>query len=219
LGETRNDGGPKGKSPLGRHRRKWEENIKMDFEIVQESVEDSSGRGRRCWEGMRFIGREGKADGMGSVLPSIATSALKMETVCFSETLASTDESTQCQNPEEHHAITNSKPLEEKVYSLNESKQHGVLLLMLYEYKLFRLLIYVTITLDISASGYSDVHHNCRMYVLCSALAGEDPHSCLCLQNHNWPLNILFQLPEHKLNSRVYIYLWVWLLVSCLVGV
>jgi hypothetical protein len=30
-------------------------------------------------------------------------SALKMETVCFSETLASTDESTQHQNPEEHH--------------------------------------------------------------------------------------------------------------------
>jgi hypothetical protein len=31
--------------------------------------------------------------------------ALKMETVCFYETLASIDESTQCQNPEEqqHH--------------------------------------------------------------------------------------------------------------------
>jgi hypothetical protein len=26
-----------------------------------------------------------------------------METVCFSETLASTDQSTWCQNPEEHH--------------------------------------------------------------------------------------------------------------------
>jgi hypothetical protein len=30
-------------------------------------------------------------------------SALKMETVCFSETLATTDESTRRQNPEEHH--------------------------------------------------------------------------------------------------------------------
>jgi hypothetical protein len=29
-------------------------------------------------------------------------SALKMETVCFSETLASTDKSTRRQNPEEH---------------------------------------------------------------------------------------------------------------------
>jgi hypothetical protein len=36
-------------------------------------------------------------------LPNIATSALKMETVCFSETLASTDESTRRLNPEEHH--------------------------------------------------------------------------------------------------------------------
>jgi hypothetical protein len=34
---------------------------------------------------------------------SIVTSALKMETVCFSETLASTDESIRRQNPEEHH--------------------------------------------------------------------------------------------------------------------
>jgi hypothetical protein len=31
------------------------------------------------------------------------SSALKMETVCFSETLASTDESTRLKNPEEHH--------------------------------------------------------------------------------------------------------------------
>jgi hypothetical protein len=30
-------------------------------------------------------------------------SALKMETVCFSKTLASIDESTWCQDPEEHH--------------------------------------------------------------------------------------------------------------------
>jgi hypothetical protein len=29
--------------------------------------------------------------------------ALKMETVCFSETLACSDKSTQCQNPEHHH--------------------------------------------------------------------------------------------------------------------
>jgi hypothetical protein len=40
----------------------------------------------------------------GSFLTSsIATSALKMEIVCFSETLASTDESTRRQNPEEYH--------------------------------------------------------------------------------------------------------------------
>jgi hypothetical protein len=31
------------------------------------------------------------------------TSALKMETVCFSETLTSADEATRRQNPEEHH--------------------------------------------------------------------------------------------------------------------
>jgi hypothetical protein len=31
------------------------------------------------------------------------TLAMKMETVCFSETLVSIDESTQRQNPEEHH--------------------------------------------------------------------------------------------------------------------
>jgi hypothetical protein len=36
-------------------------------------------------------------------LPSIATSALKMETVCLSETLACTDEFTRRQNPKEHH--------------------------------------------------------------------------------------------------------------------
>jgi hypothetical protein len=30
-------------------------------------------------------------------------SVMKMETVCFSETLASTDESARRQNPEEHH--------------------------------------------------------------------------------------------------------------------
>jgi hypothetical protein len=35
-------------------------------------------------------------------LPSFATSALKMEAVCYSETLASTDESTRRQNLEEH---------------------------------------------------------------------------------------------------------------------
>jgi hypothetical protein len=34
-------------------------------------------------------------------LPRIATSALKMGTVCFSETLASTDESARRHNPEE----------------------------------------------------------------------------------------------------------------------
>jgi hypothetical protein len=34
------------------------------------------------------------------MIPSIITSALKMEKVCFSKTLASTD---QFQNPEEHH--------------------------------------------------------------------------------------------------------------------
>jgi hypothetical protein len=37
------------------------------------------------------------------MLGSIATSALKMETVCFSETLAPTNQSTWHQNPEEHH--------------------------------------------------------------------------------------------------------------------
>jgi hypothetical protein len=31
------------------------------------------------------------------------SAALKMETVCFSETLVYTDESTRSQNPEEHH--------------------------------------------------------------------------------------------------------------------
>jgi hypothetical protein len=36
-------------------------------------------------------------------LSSIATSALKMETVCFSETLASNYDSTRRQNPEPRH--------------------------------------------------------------------------------------------------------------------
>jgi hypothetical protein len=36
------------------------------------------------------------------LIPSIVTSAPKMETVCFSETLASTNQSTWCLNPEEH---------------------------------------------------------------------------------------------------------------------
>jgi hypothetical protein len=36
-------------------------------------------------------------------LVGFRASALKMETVCFSEKLASTDESTRRQNPEEHH--------------------------------------------------------------------------------------------------------------------
>jgi hypothetical protein len=40
---------------------------------------------------------------ISAMLPSIATSALKMETVCFSERLAYTDESTRLQNPEVHH--------------------------------------------------------------------------------------------------------------------
>jgi hypothetical protein len=35
--------------------------------------------------------------------PSITTSALKMETVCFSEALVTTDESARRQNPEEQH--------------------------------------------------------------------------------------------------------------------
>jgi hypothetical protein len=37
-------------------------------------------------------------------------SALKMETVCFSETLASTDESTRRQNPEKHNQSTACLP-------------------------------------------------------------------------------------------------------------
>jgi hypothetical protein len=48
-----------------------------------------------------YVGlEEGKAEGVGQ-------SSLKMETVCFPETLASTDESTRCQNPEEHHISIN----------------------------------------------------------------------------------------------------------------
>jgi hypothetical protein len=44
---------------------------------------------------------------------AIATSAQKMATVCFSETLASTDESTRRQNPEEQHQH-HPHPREEK---------------------------------------------------------------------------------------------------------
>jgi hypothetical protein len=33
----------------------------------------------------------------------LTTSTLKMERACFSETLASTNQSTQCLNPKEHH--------------------------------------------------------------------------------------------------------------------
>jgi hypothetical protein len=36
-------------------------------------------------------------------IPSMVTSALKMKTVRFSKTLASTSQSTRCPNPEEHH--------------------------------------------------------------------------------------------------------------------
>jgi hypothetical protein len=39
-------------------------------------------------------------------LPSIATSALKMEIICFSETMASTDKSTQHQKPKTTSSIT-----------------------------------------------------------------------------------------------------------------
>jgi hypothetical protein len=46
---------------------------------------------------------KGKAEGRILPFPNIANSALKMETICFSETVASTDESTRRQNPEDHH--------------------------------------------------------------------------------------------------------------------
>jgi hypothetical protein len=48
------------------------------------------------------------------------SSALKIETVCFSEMLASTDESTRCKNPEEqrHHVrISQSVSLTKSVIS------------------------------------------------------------------------------------------------------
>jgi hypothetical protein len=51
---------------------------------------------------------------------SIATSTLKMETVCFSEMLAFTNESTRRQNPEKHHhphCRENLKP--HKIYFIN----------------------------------------------------------------------------------------------------
>jgi hypothetical protein len=76
-----------------------------------------SGDARKWWD----LYRSGRREVLGSgplprpslppnlpfsPLSSIATSALKMETVSFSETLASTDESTGRQNPEEkqHHS-------------------------------------------------------------------------------------------------------------------
>jgi hypothetical protein len=45
------------------------------------------------------------------ILPllNIVISALNMETLCFSETLASTDKPTGRQNPEEHHHPPHSR--------------------------------------------------------------------------------------------------------------
>jgi hypothetical protein len=59
--------------------------------------------------------------GMGEVrdesaLPSFVTSALKMETACFSETLASTYETTWCQN------TTKIKLTDVRTPNLNYSK-------------------------------------------------------------------------------------------------
>jgi hypothetical protein len=44
-------------------------------------------------------------------LAGFATSSLKMEAVCFSETLETTDKSTRRQNPEEHHDFQHRKTL------------------------------------------------------------------------------------------------------------
>jgi hypothetical protein len=45
----------------------------------------------------------GRCQRFGETYCLILSSTLKMETVCFSETLSSTDESTRRQNPEHHH--------------------------------------------------------------------------------------------------------------------
>jgi hypothetical protein len=75
----------------------------------------SPSSGLKCWwwesEGLyRMAGRARLTFLPPYIIPlisSIATSALKMEIVCFSETLASTDQSTRHQNTEEHHHFWN----------------------------------------------------------------------------------------------------------------
>jgi hypothetical protein len=76
---------------------------------------------------------------------NIITSALKMEAVCFSKTLASTDQSTQCQNPEEHyhyhHCCENLKSHTEK--SMSMCKYMGELV-VLKRLKLMLLILKIT---------------------------------------------------------------------------
>jgi hypothetical protein len=66
------------------------------------------------------------------------SSALKMETVCFSDTLASTDKSTQHQNPEEDHQDLNYLSCESlgllatltifnaRFYHINRQEEKGI---------------------------------------------------------------------------------------------
>jgi hypothetical protein len=102
-------------------RRAHLEDICINDRIILKWILNNSGEcGGFGWLRMAMLGsrgiyiglEEGEVEGVGSPLPSMATSALKMETVCFSEMSVSTDESTRRQNLEEHHrAITNSKPV------------------------------------------------------------------------------------------------------------
>jgi hypothetical protein len=73
----------------------------------------SSGLKCRCWEseGLYWVAGRARLTSLPPyiilLISSIVTSAPKMEIVCFSETLASADQYTQHQNPEEHHHYWN----------------------------------------------------------------------------------------------------------------
>jgi hypothetical protein len=66
-----------------------------------------------------YVGlEEGKAEGVG-----IATSVLKIETVCSSKTLVSTCKSTWRHNPEEHHQL---KPATYEMFEIQgATKRHA----------------------------------------------------------------------------------------------
>jgi hypothetical protein len=87
---------------------------------LEEGKAEGVGQSQTRNEGQKVLGQYGfskqasEGEGLGREevsplpqppLPSIAMSALKTETVCFSETSASADKSTWCQNPDEHHHL------------------------------------------------------------------------------------------------------------------
>jgi hypothetical protein len=54
------------------------------------------------------------------------SATLKMETLCSSETLVSTEESTQCQNPEHRHHRRENPKSQQRKSSLQDEQATGV---------------------------------------------------------------------------------------------